>query len=684
MELLQYNENDDLFQIMKVQMSSEQEQIFMISHYLYLQHGSDSTKFVVDFDNVWKTVEFTRRDNAKRILVKHFTEHIDYKNIAPHFGGASLEAHNVKNILTYQSGQATNEQKIHGGQNKETILLTVDCFKNFCMIAATPKAKVIRSYYVKMENIMHEYYKQFQSKNNELQNSLQLSQNSLQHSQTETAIKRHEVLIESNKNKWLVYFCKIQPYDDGSFILKIGETIDIKNRIDALRCDFGMNIILLDVFVCENSIKFEKSLNNSNELLKYKYNHLEHKNKKFSTEAYHIPTQKEYEKIVKFANSETHKYNNIEFTRLRVEEKKIDLVASFIPFCKNYDDVMNILNKITSPIHILNNAQIRGCDGAKRVVTDPEYGTIVERAEGDGERGNSVGGSRRSLEYSEIGIDLESTPSTFVSRVQSLTCASDSLQKKENIIEEDNTIFKNEANEYNYIEEIIEENKIISSINANSTGPIVQIYHKNDLKNVVHVYNSITEATRYFNYNNKSASFTAIKKAFQHKTVYLDYRWHFITDRQESNLHQLRDIGETVNTQERKQGQVAMLNIDKTKIIKVFKISKDAAKEILQHPSAMCTAIKHSSPLNNHYWLRWENVDVSLQDDFLQSNLLPTKQKNIRGIKIKQVHPITNELVKIFASYTDIQKELKISVKKLKELIENNEIYQGKYKFKLF
>ena len=82
--------------------------------------------------------------------------------------------------------------------------------------------------------------------------------------------------------------------------------------------------------------------------------------------------------------------------------------------------------------------------------------------------------------------------------------------------------------------------------------------------------------------------------------------------------------------------------------------------------------------------MRWENVDVSLQDDFLQSNLLPTKQKNIRGIKIKQVHPITNELVKIFASYTDIQKELKISVKKLKELIENNEIYQGKYKFKLF
>ena len=31
----------------------------------------------------------------------------------------------------------------NGGQNKETILLTVDCFKQFCFLAATPKAKEI-------------------------------------------------------------------------------------------------------------------------------------------------------------------------------------------------------------------------------------------------------------------------------------------------------------------------------------------------------------------------------------------------------------------------------------------------------------------------------------------------------------------------------------------------------------
>ena len=109
-----------------------------------------------------------------------------------------------------------------------------------------------------MENIMHEYYKNFKSRNNELQNtlsvsqtSLQVSQNSLQTTQTalqqsirETAVKRHAVLIESNKNKWVVYFCRVKLHEDGSFILKIGETTNIKNRIDALRCDFDPSLIV--------------------------------------------------------------------------------------------------------------------------------------------------------------------------------------------------------------------------------------------------------------------------------------------------------------------------------------------------------------------------------------------------------------------------------------------------------
>lgn len=577
-------QSDELFQVMKIHMTTEQEQIFMASHYLYLQHGTDSTKFVVDFDDVWKNVDFTRRGNAKRILTNNFTENEDYKV-------SIIRSEDCEKAASL-SGEAAFKKLGGSGQNKETILLSVDCFKNFCMIASTPKAKVIRSYYIKMENIMHEYYKDFKIKNDVLQNALSVSVK-------ETAIKRHEVLIESNKNKWVVYFCRMRLNDDGSFILKIGESTDIKNRIEALSCDFGTSIVVLDVFNCENSLRFERFLHNSKEISKYKYNQLEHKNKTLSTEAYHIPTQKEYEKLIKFTKNELSKYNSMELMKLRIEEKRIDLVATIVPLCKNYDEIMNILDKMTSPITC-------------------------------------------SIESQKEFIAIREEPK----------------QEEQHKIEEKGS-------------------------ESNSSGPIVQIYHKDNLQKVVRVFSSIIEATRDFNYNNKTASFTCIKKANQFKTVYLDHRWHFITNRQEIDLDKPRGIGETVITQERKQGQVAMLNIDKTKIIDVFKMAKEAAKSISQHPSAMCSAIKYMSPLNNHYWFLWENVSASLRNDFLESNILPVRAKNIRGIKIELLHPNSNDVVKTFDSYTDVQKELKISIKKIKELIENNESYKGKYRFKL-
>jgi hypothetical protein len=584
-------QNDELLQIMKVHMTTEQEQIFMASHYLYLEYGTDNTKFVVDFDDVWKNVDFTRRGNAKRILVNNFIENDNYKV-------SILRSEDCEKAASPER-EAAFRNMGGSGHNKETIMLTVDCFKNFCMIASTPKAKVIRSYYIKMENIMHEYYKNFKIKNEVLQNALDISLR-------ETAIKRHEVLIESNKNKWVVYFCRIRLHEDGSFILKIGESTDIKSRIEALSCDFDSGIVVLDVLNCENSLRFERFLHNSKELTKYKYNHLEHKNKTLSTEAYHIPTHKEYEKLIKFAKTELSKYNSMEMMKLRIEEKRIDMVTAIVSICKNHEEMMSILEKMTLP----------------------------------------------------ITCNIESPKECITITKQDATENPQKLEEKSPEVEENGPT-------------------------ANSTGPIVQIYHKDDLHKVVRIFSSIIEATRDFDYDNKTASFTCIKKANQHKTIYLDHRWHFISNRQEIDLYKPRDIGETVLTQERKQGQVAMLNIDKTKIVSVFKMAKEAAKSISQHPSALCSAIKYMSPLNNHYWLHWENVSVALRNDFLQSNILPVRQPNIRGIKIDLLHINSNEVIQTFNSYTDVQKELKISIKKIKELVESNETYKGIYRFKL-
>ena len=45
---------------------------------------------------------------------------------------------------------------IHGGQNKETILLTINTCKKFCLKAGTKKADEIHDYYIKLEELLQE------------------------------------------------------------------------------------------------------------------------------------------------------------------------------------------------------------------------------------------------------------------------------------------------------------------------------------------------------------------------------------------------------------------------------------------------------------------------------------------------------------------------------------------------
>ena len=100
------HKNDELFTLIKSQMSETDEELFMTSYYLYLEYGKDNTAFVVDFDMVWKWAGFATVGNAKTLLKKHFIENRDFKTAF-----AVAEA-------VLECGQKQN-----GGQNKEKILL---------------------------------------------------------------------------------------------------------------------------------------------------------------------------------------------------------------------------------------------------------------------------------------------------------------------------------------------------------------------------------------------------------------------------------------------------------------------------------------------------------------------------------------------------------------------------------
>jgi len=82
-------------------------------------------KFPVDFDVAWQWVGYTRKSYAKEVLEARFDKGFDFCRIS------------CKNQMR--------------GRPSQKIFLTIDCFKNFCMMAGTQKGKEVRRYFLNCE-----------------------------------------------------------------------------------------------------------------------------------------------------------------------------------------------------------------------------------------------------------------------------------------------------------------------------------------------------------------------------------------------------------------------------------------------------------------------------------------------------------------------------------------------------
>lgn len=81
--------------------------------------------FPVDFDDAWKWIGYKRKDYAKESLISNFERGIDFSGL--------------------------NRKTPSGGRPSECIMLTIDCFKSFAMMAGTKKGREVRQYFIKCE-----------------------------------------------------------------------------------------------------------------------------------------------------------------------------------------------------------------------------------------------------------------------------------------------------------------------------------------------------------------------------------------------------------------------------------------------------------------------------------------------------------------------------------------------------
>jgi len=133
----------------------------------------------------------------------------------------------------------------------------------------------------------------------------------------------HNKILQLYHNKNVVYICKLKDENDDKFIIKIGSTQNIKERMANISNTYGVVPILLDVFETQHYIKLEKIIH-SNESVKSLYYSITKLDGIIARETF-IVNEDQYKNIIILINQEITKINNNDMNSKEMIELKIKL-----------------------------------------------------------------------------------------------------------------------------------------------------------------------------------------------------------------------------------------------------------------------------------------------------------------------------------------------------------------------
>ena len=233
--------------------STDEQKIFLASFYCYLNFKSND--FVVDLDDVWKWLGFSKKDKAKDLLLKNFEHNINFKIALP---------------------DQRERKKNEGGFNKEQILMTVKTFKRMCLLAGTKKSQQLHEYYINLEEIIHETVDEETS---ELRNLLEIKNTELenhkllvQQQEIDRIIEMAKMLADNFHLKHVVYLGYIGIIN-GKHSYKFGFTDDIKKRMVQHMNDYG-KFELIYCIECRENKKLEKRFKKHKTIKSKQFSHM--------------------------------------------------------------------------------------------------------------------------------------------------------------------------------------------------------------------------------------------------------------------------------------------------------------------------------------------------------------------------------------------------------------------------
>jgi len=292
-----------LVEKVKNNFTNYEQQMFLSSFYCYLKYDSKND-YVIDLDNVWKWLDFSQKDAAKRVIEKNFLINKDYKIFAPQVGGAKKDT--------------------RGGHNKEVIMLNVETFKKFCLKSGTKKADEIHDYFIKLENIMFEITKE---EGDELKQQVLTLENKNKKMEEkiikQKELEREKILLDKFTNiGCMIYIIKVKINDDGTYIVKIGHsTKGIKDRYNECKLKHT-NILLLNCFEVDKSYQFETFLHAHQNIQPNNVTNLQgHESEK---ELFLIGTTLTYQTLLKIIDDNINNYKyKIRELLLEIENLKL-------------------------------------------------------------------------------------------------------------------------------------------------------------------------------------------------------------------------------------------------------------------------------------------------------------------------------------------------------------------------
>ena len=251
--------NNKLINKIKDNFTDFESQLFVSSFYCYLNYDKN-IDFVVDLDDIWKWLGFSTKQNSERVLEKHFNLDIDYKNLT--FVTTKATSNDEKPLINLDKQDSTKNIKQNGGHNKQTILLTIKCFKSLCLKAQTKKAGEIHEYYMKMEEVLHQIVEE---ETDELKLQLQQKENIILEKDITIKNSKKEkqraveqaIIVHFPLNTECIYFGTIDnTNEENEKLIKFGHTNDLATRLQDHRKKYN-NFVLVEAFRVQNKVEIE-------------------------------------------------------------------------------------------------------------------------------------------------------------------------------------------------------------------------------------------------------------------------------------------------------------------------------------------------------------------------------------------------------------------------------------------